>query len=112
MGSARSLDAVDVEVVVHLLHEADVLTGELAPGTRQRPQVRRDVVRPLGVEAVGPRQFGDQPLRLAGEVGGIRRWLRPDDGTQRGIAGERVDVTLLDAVEPQTEEQVLANDAA
>ena len=72
--------------------------------------MRGDVVGPLGVEAVGAGQLGDQPLGLAGQVGGVGRRLGRDDGPQRGIAGEGVDVALLDAVEPQTEEQILAND--
>ncbi len=66
-----------VEVVAHLLDEADGLAGELAPGAGQRPQVRADEVGALVGEAVGAgyqRQIGEQPLAWRDQIGrfGVR----------------------------------------
>ena len=51
-------------------------------------------------------------MGLAGQFGGVGRGFVGDLATQRGIAGEGVDVALFDAVEPQTEQQVFADQGA
>lgn len=97
---------LDVEVVAHLVDEADLLAGELARGDLQGPQVCADEVGALVGEACfarNLRQFGQQPVGLPHQVSRLRRGLVGDCAAQFGIAGERVDVAFLDTVEPQTE---------
>jgi hypothetical protein len=43
------------------------------------------------------------------QVGGVGRRLVLHLLTQRGVAGEGVDVTFLDPVEAQTEQQIFAD---
>ncbi len=104
-----ALGDVDVEVVAHLLDEPDVLAGELAARARQRLEVRGEVVGALGVEAVGVGHLGQQALGVAGQRRRGRARVRtPLRGAAR-VPGERVDVALLDPVESQTEQQILAD---
>jgi hypothetical protein len=104
-----ALDDVDVEVLPDLVDESDVLPRELAARTGQGLQVGGQVVGPLDVQAVGVRDRLQQPLRGPGELRRVGGRLGRHRLAQRRIAGERVDVALFDAVEPQTEQQVLAN---
>ncbi len=97
----------DVEVGLHLVDEPDLLTREFVAGARQRPQVRPDERRPRIVESRG--EFGQQPLGLAGQVGGVRLRLGSDRALEGGVTGERVDVAFLDSVEAQSEHQVLGH---
>jgi len=64
-----TLDDVDVEVFVDLLHEGRRPSpANLRPAARQRSQMGRDVVGPVcGSRASGAWQFGDQPLGLTRE---------------------------------------------
>ena len=57
-------------------------------------------------------QFGQQSVGLAGQVGGVGSRLGRDRLAQSGIAGEGVDVALLDPVKPQAEQQVFADQGA
>src|ERR1700759_1993008 len=103
---------MDVEVVVYLVDEADVFSGELAPGAGQRTQMSADIVRAGLVEAVAARhiwQRCEQPLGLADQIGRVRRGLGQNRSAQRRIAGECIDVTRLDPVEAQTKREVLAD---
>ena len=109
---------LDVEVVAHLVDESDVLPGELACSARQRLQVRGNEPGPLLGEAGGGmrvaghlRQLAEQGLRADGERGRVRGGLIGDLPAQPGVAGEGVHVALLDAVEPQAEQEVFANEA-
>ena len=106
VGLRLALADVHVEVVVYLVDEADVFSGELAPGAVQRTQMSADVVRAVLVESVAARhiwQRCDQPLGLADQIGRVRRGLGQHRLAQRRIAGEGIDVTRLDPVEAQTE---------
>ncbi len=96
-----------VEVGFHLVDEADLLAGELAARARQRAQVRADERGAVVVRA--RRAVGEQSLRLPGQVGGVRTGLGGHRPPERGIAGERVDIALLDPVEAQSEQQVVAD---
>ncbi len=57
-------------------------------------------------------QFGQQAVGLAGQLGGLGRRLVGHGAAQRRIAGEGVDVALLDAVEAQAEHEVVADEGA
>ena len=103
---------VDVEVGPNLLDEADIRTGEFAPGTFQRAQVGGNELRALISEGGGSghrRQLAEQPPGRGGQLGRIGRGLVGHRSPQPRVPGERVDVALLDPVEPQTEHEVLAN---
>jgi hypothetical protein len=101
---------LDVEVGPDLRHETHVLAGESARRAGQRAQVCGDEVRPLLAE---PTRMGHlthvspQPLGPAGQRGRVRRGLGGHLSAQCGIAGEGVDVALLDPVEAQPEFEVL-----
>ncbi len=95
-----------VEVVVHLVDETDVFAGELTAGAFQRAQVSAHVVGALSVKSVAMFDIWkrrDQPSSLADQIGRVGCGLSRHRVAQRRVAGERVDVTRLDAVEPQTE---------
>ncbi|BBZ12525.1 hypothetical protein MBRA_27200 [Mycobacterium branderi] len=105
---------VDVEVVAHLLDEADVLAVELARTARQRPQVDAQILGAGFVKSVAARhvrQRGDQTFGLADQCRRVRRRFVGDKPPQRRIAGVGVDISGLDPVEAQTQQQVLADQA-
>ena len=58
------------------------------------------------------RQFGEQALGLAGQLGRFGCGFVGHQPAQLRIAGEGVDVALGDPVEPQTEHQVVAYQGA
>jgi hypothetical protein len=102
-----------VEVVTHLIDESHLLAGELAARTGQCPQVGGDEVGTVVGESTGARdvrQGGEQTLGLGGQAGRIGCRLVGDLAAQPCVAGEGVDVAFLDPVEPQTEQQVLADE--
>ncbi len=99
-----ALGDVHVEVGLDLADEADVVACELPTGAGQRPQVGRHVIGAGPIEAVGARHLGGQALGLVRQVGGIGRGLVVHLLTQGGVAGEGVDVAVLDPVEAQTEQ--------
>ena len=68
-----------------------------------------DVLGPIAVEIV--RDLTEQTVCLAGQIGGIGRGLVLDHAAQLRIAGERVNVAVLDTVEAQSEQQVFANES-
>ena len=101
-----------VEVVVHLVDETDLLSGEFASPAFQRAQMRTHVVGALPIKPIAIRHIWqriDQPAGLAHQVGRVGRGLGRHGVAQRRIAGEGVDVTRFDTVESQTEQQVLAD---
>ena len=101
-----------VEVVVHLVDETDRFSGELAPRTFQRAQMSTYIVGALLIKSVAVRHIWkrrDQPPGLANQIGRVGRGLGQHRLAQLWIAGEGVDVTRLDPVESQTEQQILAD---
>ena len=104
-----------VEVVVHLVDEADLFSGELAARAGQCAQMSTQVVDARLVESTECTaarhiwQRRDQSPSLADQVGRVRRGFGQHRLAQRRITGEGIDVTGLDAVEAQTEQQVLAD---
>ena len=103
---------LDVEVVANLLDEPDVITRELACGAVQSAQMGADETGPLLGEprtAGDARKCGQQPPGLGRQLGRLRRRFARDHSAQPVVAGEGVDVAVLDAVEPQTEQEVFTN---
>ena len=106
VGLRLALADAHVEVVVHLVHETDVFTGELTAGAFQRTQVCAHVVGTLLVKSVAVRHIWkrrDQASGLTDQISRVGCGLSRHRLAQRRIAGEGVDVTRLDAVETQTE---------
>ena len=99
---------VDVEVLPHLLDESDVFAGELAAGACERLQVCRQVVGPGGVQTTAG-HLREQSPGLARQIGRIGSGFVGDLPAQPRVAGERIDVTLLDPVEAQSEKQIFVD---
>ncbi|SKV40651.1 Uncharacterised protein [Mycobacteroides abscessus subsp. massiliense] len=99
-----------VEVVMHFVDKSDVLARELAAGTGQRLQVRIDEGLARGIE-VTCGQLGTQGHGLAGQVCRIGGGLVLDTLPQRRITGEGVDVSTLNTVKSQPEQQVFVDEA-
>lgn len=100
-------DAGEVEVLAHLVDETDLLPGEPAARTRQRPQMHPQVVGARRLKTT--RQFGEQLLGLLGQHRRVGHRLVLDQPAQRRVTGEGVDITRLDPVEAQTEQQVFTD---
>lgn len=71
--------------------------------------MRGDVVGPVTIQVVG--NLGQQPLGLPGQVCRVGCRFVGDLTAQRRVAREGVDIALLDPVEPQTEQQIFADEA-
>ena len=102
----------DVEVAVHLLDESDRLTGELAGRAHQCAQMRGDEVGPRFGEATRAGHLAHRTEQPPGLVGQIRRVGGGFVGylaAQLRVAGVGVDVTGLDAVEPQAQQEVFTD---
>ena len=99
---------LDVEVVTHLVDESDVLPGELARRAFQRPQMRSDELDTVSRETAG--QFGAQFAGTPCELHRVRGRGVLDLRTQRRITGERVDESFFEAIEGQSEAQVLGDE--
>ena len=99
---------VHIEVRRDLVDEADVVPGELSRRTLQRPQVHVEELRALVGER-GRSEFRAQRGGPAGQLPRIRRGRVLDLPAQLGVAGVGVDETLLEPVEGQPEQQILAD---
>ncbi len=108
VGVLVSLLDSDVEVRLDLVHEADVLTRELAPGAFQRAKVYVDEVGAFGIQTTSG-QLAPQFTCRAGKFTRIGLRGALDLLTQRRVTGECVDEPVFETVETQSEQQVLAN---
>ena len=98
-----ALGDTDVEIRLDLVDEPDILTRELATGTRQRAQVSADEIGTPLFQIAARVQFAQQPVGLTGEFGGLRSRLVGHRTPQFGVSGEGVDIAFLDPVEAQPE---------
>jgi hypothetical protein len=98
----------DIEVRLDFSHEPDLLSSQNPPTALQCSQMGSQESRPwLGQSR--RRQLGAQLARPPGQRRRIRRGFILDLAAQCRIAGVRVHESLHQAVESQTEQQVLAN---
>ena len=104
-----ALGDADVEIGLDLVDEPDILAGEFAARAGQRAQVGADELGTARVPVGARAQFGQQPVGLTGQVGGLRSRLVGDRTPQFGVSGEGVDVAFLDPVEAQPEQQIFTD---
>ncbi len=100
---------IDIEIVPHLGDERDVVTGELAPRTLQRPQMCGQEFGARFTES-GLRQLLAQHRRPIGQFAWLRGGCRFHGPAQCRITGVGVDESGFQTVECQSQTQIFGDE--